>query len=86
MTDYDNNLRGALFKNERKRPDKKDPDYTGTCQIAGVEFFIDSWINEAKTGAKYMALKFKMKGHRAVVGEAPPPAAEPEPLNDEIPF
>ena len=87
--DYDNELRGVLFKNDRKETDKH-PDYKGSCEVDGVEYWIASWI---KTGAKgkFMSLAFTPK-------EANPPAREPvkqsreqqrgrfDEIDDDIPF
>jgi hypothetical protein len=77
---YDNELKGVLFKNKDKRPDKKDADYRGNATINGIEYWVDSWVNDAKSGEKYMALKFKAKDQQA------PAKAEPEPFSDDIPF
>jgi hypothetical protein len=63
-------LSGSLF------PDKQDPDYEGRCKIGGVEFRISSWLNESKSGVKYMALKFKEI--------EPKPAAETETKQEEF--
>jgi hypothetical protein len=77
---------GSLFKNERKRPDKQDPDYTGTAMIGGAEHFVDAWINESKqTGRKYLGLKFKPKQSKAAAPSSAPAQVE-EDLNDDIPF
>lgn len=51
---------GALFKNDKKRPDKQDPDYNGSAIVNGVPYWLNCWINE-KDGRKYMAIKFKEK-------------------------
>lgn len=69
---YDNNRTGILSRNERKRPDKKDPDFQGSCEIDGVHWWISGWIKESgpqsKTpGRKFFSLSFKPK-------EAAPPA------------
>lgn len=84
---YDNSNSGALFKNDRKRPDRQDPDYTGKAEIAGSQYYVDGWINEVKDqpGRKYLKLKYKPVAPKAA---APAPAAastEPE-FNDDIPF
>lgn len=70
MPEFDNNLRGVLFKNDRKEKDSH-PDYKGQCEIDGAEYWLSAWI---KTGAKgkFMSLSFTAK-------DAPknPPAREP---------
>jgi hypothetical protein len=57
---FDNELKGALFKNKDKESDTH-PDYNGSCEIDGVGYFMDAWINEAKDGSKYMSVRFKAK-------------------------
>lgn len=57
---YDNNLTGALFKNDRKEAETH-PDYKGSCEINGVQYWVNSWINESSKGVKYMSLKFSPK-------------------------
>lgn len=57
---YDNNLSGALFRNDKKESEKH-PDYKGSCEINGTEYWVSSWINESKKGKKYMSLKFSPK-------------------------
>lgn len=59
MSDYDNSMRGVLFKNDRKE-NNKHPDYKGQCEIDGEEYWLSAWI---KTGAKgkFMSLSFTAK-------------------------
>lgn len=57
---YDNNLSGALFKNDKKETEKH-PDYKGSCEINGTEYWVSSWLNESKNGRKYLSLKFSPK-------------------------
>ena len=57
---YDNNLTGALFKNDKKETEKH-PDYKGSCEINGTEYWVSSWLNESKNGRKYLSLKFNAK-------------------------
>jgi hypothetical protein len=57
---FDNNMRGALFVNERKT-EEKQPDYTGSCEIEGVEYRLSAWKRETKAGAKMLSLSFQMK-------------------------
>lgn len=60
MSKYDNNLTGVLFRNDRKESDKH-PQYKGSCEIDGVQYWISSWMNESSKGVKYMSLKFSRK-------------------------
>jgi uncharacterized protein (DUF736 family) len=56
---YDNTNRGVLFKNERKESDKH-PDYKGNLNVEGVEYWLDAWIKEGKSG-KFMSVSIKKK-------------------------
>ena len=48
---------GSLFPNDKKKEDKH-PDYTGKVMIGGKLMQVAGWINESKSGKKYMSLKF----------------------------
>ena len=67
--EYDNNMRGVLFKNDRKERDNH-PDYKGSAEIDGVEFWISAWIKEGQKG-KFMSLAFTEKEERAAPAPAP---------------
>ena len=55
---YDKTNKGAFFKNDDKESDTH-PDYKGSLNVGGVEYWIDGWINTADSGRKYMSLKVK---------------------------
>lgn len=86
-------MTGALFKNNRKREDRQDPDYQGNCRISGVDLYISAWVNESQSdGRKYFGLKFKVREDRPDASpsatrrsEPQPPKTEPE-FDDDIPF
>jgi hypothetical protein len=62
---YDNKLSGALFKNDRKEPGSKQPDYTGTFTDAdNVEWRLAGWIQESKAGTKFLKLKVSIPKER----------------------
>lgn len=75
MTQQHDNI-GVLFRND-KAGDEKAPDYKGNVTVAGVEYWLKAWINEAKNGSKYMRLRLRPKAE----------AARPKPdIDDSIPF
>jgi len=45
---YDNNNRGALFKND-KQGNEKRPDYKGDLNVEGVEYRVSAWIKKSKS-------------------------------------
>lgn len=69
-----------LFKKIKDKDSQ--PDYAGECEIAGVEYWISSWINKSKDQRMFLSLRFKAKEGSA--GGAKP--APKEDFNDEIPF
>ena len=59
MNDHNDRNRGALFKNQRKATDNH-PDYTGTINVGGTEYWLSSWIKDGPSG-KYMTLSVRPK-------------------------
>ena len=59
--EYDNNNSGALFRAKDRKTDKH-PEYTGTINIEGVEFYLSAWVKEKKSdGEKFFGIKAKRK-------------------------
>lgn len=91
MTIYDNTNRGALFKNDRKTKDTQ-PGYTGSLNVDGVEYFLDAWVKEGKSG-KFFSVSVKRKDKQdapAPRAAAPAPAPKPssgfDDMDSDIPF
>jgi hypothetical protein len=60
--EYSNENRGVLFKNDRKETERH-PDYKGSINIDGEEFWLSSWIKDGKSG-KFMSLSVTPKNDR----------------------
>ena len=83
--DYDNNLRGALFRNDKKVEGSNQPDYTGNMEVEGTKYNMAGWMREAKSGIKYMSVSLSIPEPRH---SAPPPVPNTSntSMDDEIPF
>lgn len=46
---YDNTNSGALFDNDKKIKDTH-PDYRGSINVEGVDYWISAWVKTAGTG------------------------------------
>jgi hypothetical protein len=93
---YDNTNRWVLFKNERKDKDTS-PDYTGTLNVDGVEYFLDAWLKDGKNGGKFFSGRIKRKDKQQMRGladdlrsnspQAPARGRAPaNDIDDSIPF
>ena len=76
---YDNSNSGVLFRNEKKQTEKH-PDFTGSINSEGREFFLSAWVNETKDGRKYFKLSLSPKD------EKPAPKQEQSFPDEDIPF
>ena len=88
MSDYDNTNSGALFKNDKEGNDKR-PDYKGSINVGGTEYWISSWLKESKKGTKYMSLSVQPKDevHEQGVQQTQQVMDAPSDFDDsEIPF
>ncbi len=80
--DNRNENSGVLFKNDRKEKDSH-PDYTGTINVDGIEYWISSWIKESKKDSrKFLSLAVKPKNEAKVEKVQRTESLE----GDDIPF
>lgn len=90
MSEYDNTNTGTLFKND-KGDNQKRPDYKGSVNVEGREYWLSAWIKEKRDGSgKFMSLKVEAKEQRQDAhNQAKSNGYQPQPQsddNDEIPF
>lgn len=85
MSNFDNTNRGALFKNDRKEAGDKKPEYTGSLNVEGVEFFLDAWLKKSAAGVSFMSVSVKRKDKQT---QAAPQRKAPEPMemDADMPF
>ena len=79
---YDNRDTGALFKNDKKDTEKH-PDYKGSVNVDGTEYWLSAWIKTSKQGTKFMSLSVKAKDEAPRAKQAP--KAEEDEMSD-VPF
>lgn len=74
---YDNTNSGILTKNDKQGNDQR-PDYRGSINVGGVDYWLSAWIKTGRDGTKlagqkYMSLNVQPKD--ASYAPAPSPAA-----------
>lgn len=87
MATYDNTNKGILTKND-KGDNEKRPDYRGSVNVEGKEFWLSAFINTGREGTKlegqkYLSLELKPKEESTT---APATAPKVAPVDDDIPF
>ena len=84
MADYDNNMRGVLFVND-KGDNPNRPDYTGNCEIDGKKYRISSWKKTSQKGTTFLSMSLELDDGSRQQAQAPQPQQQ-DTLDDDIPF
>lgn len=79
--EYDNTNSGALFRNDEKESDKH-PDYRGSINVGGTEYWLSAWLKTSKKGAKFMSLSVTPKEGAGKAAQQQRQRSVP----DDIPF
>jgi hypothetical protein len=58
--EYDNTNRGSIWKNDKKETDKH-PDFTGSMNVEGVEYWVSAWKRKEAASPNAPALSFSVK-------------------------
>ena len=88
--EYDNTNRGQIWRNDKKETDTQ-PDFKGSINVEGKEYWLAAWKRKADANPKAPALSFSIQpkeddgvGHRDGQGGA---SSNESPLeDDQIPF
>ncbi|HEY9146571.1 MAG TPA: hypothetical protein VIN36_07785 [Thiobacillus sp.] len=60
MAEYSNENRGAIWGNDKKEKDTH-PDFTGSLNVDGTEYWVSAWKRKPDAGPKAPALSFSVK-------------------------
>ena len=83
---YDNTNRGVIWPNDRMREGKQDPEFTGSLNVEGVEYWVSAWKRKpgAKEGSPSLSFSIKSKDSQRAPNPGPQDAGGS--FNDDIPF
>lgn len=96
MADYDDTNRGAMFFESDKESDRH-PDYKGTINVDGKDYWLSAWDKVSKNGKNYISISVKLKESRieqsgyekakAVASSLKKDVTDTDTINlDDIPF
>jgi len=85
---YDNTNSGMLARNDRKESEKH-PDFKGSINVGGVDYWLSAWVKEGKPGGKMEGRKFFSLSvspkEQSAPKAAPQKATSFDQLDDDIP-
>jgi hypothetical protein len=85
---YDNSNSGMLARNDKKETETH-PDFKGSINVDGVEYWLSAWVREGKPGGKMEGRKFFSLSvspkEQSAPKAAPQKAASFDQLDDDIP-
>jgi len=83
MSEYDNNLRGALWKHEQRHD--QDMVLKGDCEIDGKKYWINVFRNKSDH-EKSPSFDLKLKAKDGQVAQTQQKSDNNETFGDDIPF
>ena len=91
MTQYDNTNRGSIWGNDKKEKDTH-PDFKGSINVEGVEYWLSGWKRkpDANPKAPALSLSIQRKDSDSRNNSNDPFTDSPQdaqvPADDDIPF
>ena len=83
---YDNTNKGSIWKNDKKESDTH-PDFTGSLNVDGVDYWVSAWKRKADANEKAPALSFSIKAKDAKPQQSKPSAkGNIADMDSDIPF
>ena len=82
MTNYDNNNRGALWKNDNQTTEKH-PALKGSAEINGVDYWVSAWTSKEGGKKPLVSLSFTPKDESPSV---PAVASPDDDFDSDLPF
>jgi len=79
---YDDSNKGVLFREKDKKSDSH-PDFKGSINVEGRDYWLSGWVNESKQGQKYFKLSVSPKDGAPA---AKPKAVTNDFISEDIPF
>lgn len=65
--EFDNTNRGSVWKNDKKETEKH-PDFTGSLNVEGVEYWVSAWGKKEGANPKAPVFSFSIKAKEPVGG------------------
>ena len=84
--EFSNENRGSIWKNNKKEKETH-PDFTGTLNVEGVEYWVSAWKRKEGASEKSPALSFSIKHKENQDAEPVKKPMKPHvTADDDIPF
>ena len=84
MNEYDNTNRGSIWMNDKKETENH-PDFTGSLNVEGREYWVSAWKRKPDANPKAPALSFSIK-LKEPKGQSYSAKSASEEFDDPIPF
>lgn len=80
--EYDDTNKGVLFR-EKEKKSESHPDFKGSINVGGKDYWLSGWVNESKAGQRYFKLSVTPKD-----GASKPKTSAPTTdfIDEDIPF